>query len=84
MTQLLSLGFSRDRPLPKPLVERLQKTGGRMRAAQDFHQGNPYNLSCGPGISGTLQTYLINNLGDPFKVSPYVANVCDLEREAIT
>jgi histidine decarboxylase len=56
----------------------------RMRAAHATHLGYPYNLSFTPGVPAALNSYLINNLGDPYVGSHYASDVCTQEREVIT
>jgi histidine decarboxylase len=72
------------RSLNDEMLDRLMATEQRMRAAHQTHLGYPYNLSLGPGVPVTFQQYLVNNLGDPYAGSHYGAEVCDLEREAVS
>lgn len=82
VTQRMDDFFARS-SLPAAMLKRLAETDSRMQAAHRTHLGYPYNLSFGPPLPGSLQRFLINNLGDPYVGSHFASEVCELEREAI-
>jgi len=61
----------------------MRRTEARMRAAHSSHLGYPYNLVGEATYPTAFNSYLINNLGDPYAGSHYGSEVCDLERDAI-
>lgn len=68
--------------LPRPMQDTLFETELRIRRASEMHFGYPYNLNFLPRVPGSLGSYLINNLGDPYAGSQCAAEVCGLEPEA--
>jgi histidine decarboxylase len=69
--------------LPRNVLDTLFETELRIRRANATHMGYPYNLQPLPRTPPTLDSFLINNLGDPYAGSHFAAEVCGLERQVI-